>query len=138
MRPAITLPPGSSNPVNAGAYVYGKTRTEMALDASGVRRKRIRHLPRHQWQVLIKERDIIEASLTGRPMRPTSSASQGTRGGYRTTQGGAVREGARSCRALRAAVIAAVGCDGIIAVATCAPGYHCAGEHLVEGVAAIA
>src|SRR5215472_10646624 len=30
-----------TNPVYAGAYVYGKTRTEMTLDASGVRRKRI-------------------------------------------------------------------------------------------------
>ena len=44
-----------TNPVYAGAYVYGKTRTEMMLDASGVRRKRIKHLPRDQWQVLIKE-----------------------------------------------------------------------------------
>src|SRR5207245_3215754 len=44
-----------SNPVYAGAYVYGKTRTEMALEPSGARRKRIKHLPRDQWLVLIKE-----------------------------------------------------------------------------------
>ena len=44
-----------TNPVYAGAYVYGKTRTEMTLDASGVRGKRIRLLPRDHWQVLIKE-----------------------------------------------------------------------------------
>src|SRR5438046_2249405 len=44
-----------SNPVYAGAYVYGKTRTEMTLEPSGLRRKRIKHLPRDQWQVLIKE-----------------------------------------------------------------------------------
>jgi DNA invertase Pin-like site-specific DNA recombinase len=44
-----------TNPVYAGAYVYGKTRTEMTLDASGARRKRIRLLPRDHWQVLIKE-----------------------------------------------------------------------------------
>jgi hypothetical protein len=30
-----------ANPVYAGAYVYGKTRTEVTLDALGVRRKRI-------------------------------------------------------------------------------------------------
>jgi hypothetical protein len=42
-----------TNPVYAGAYVYGKTRTEMTLDASGVRRKRIRLLPRDHWQVLV-------------------------------------------------------------------------------------
>ena len=34
-----------TNPVYAGAYTYGKTRQEMTLDAAGVRRKRIRHLP---------------------------------------------------------------------------------------------
>ena len=44
-----------SNPVYAGAYVYGKTRTETTLKPSGARRKRIKHLPRDQWQVLIKE-----------------------------------------------------------------------------------
>ena len=44
-----------SNPVYAGAYVYGKTRTEITLEPSGSRRKRIKHLPRDQWQVLIKE-----------------------------------------------------------------------------------
>ena len=44
-----------SNPVYAGAYVYGKTRTEMALEPSGARRKRIKHLPRDQWLVLLQE-----------------------------------------------------------------------------------
>jgi hypothetical protein len=44
-----------TNPVYAGAYVYGKTRQETILDASGARKKRIRYLPRSQWQVLIPE-----------------------------------------------------------------------------------
>src|SRR5246500_2657406 len=44
-----------TNPVYAGAYTYGKTRQETTLDAAGVRRKRIRHLPRSEWQVLIPE-----------------------------------------------------------------------------------
>src|SRR5262249_51233628 len=39
----------------AGAYVYGKTRTETTLDASGARKKRRRHLPREQWPIVIKE-----------------------------------------------------------------------------------
>ena len=34
-----------TNPVYAGAYAYGKTRTETVLDAGGGRHKRIRHLP---------------------------------------------------------------------------------------------
>ena len=49
-----------SNPVYAGAYVYGKTRTEMTLEPSGSRRKRIKHLPRDQWQVLIKQGDSVK------------------------------------------------------------------------------
>src|SRR6516164_7854222 len=44
-----------TNPVYAGAYVYGKTRQETILDASGARKKRIRHLPRSEWQVLIPD-----------------------------------------------------------------------------------
>jgi DNA invertase Pin-like site-specific DNA recombinase len=42
-----------SNPVYAGAYAYGKTRQEVTLDASGRRKKRMRHLPQSEWQVLI-------------------------------------------------------------------------------------
>src|SRR5262244_3420361 len=44
-----------SNPVYAGAYTYGRTRQEIVLDAAGGRRKRVRHLPRAEWQVLIPE-----------------------------------------------------------------------------------
>jgi DNA invertase Pin-like site-specific DNA recombinase len=44
-----------TNPVYAGAYVYGKTRHETILDGTGARKKRIRFLPRSQWQVLIPE-----------------------------------------------------------------------------------
>src|SRR5579864_4964843 len=44
-----------TNPVYAGAYAYGKTRTETVLDAGGGRHKRIRHLSRCDWQVLIPE-----------------------------------------------------------------------------------
>src|SRR5437588_6743539 len=44
-----------SNPVYAGTYVHGKTRTEMTLEPSGLRRKRIKHLPRDQCHVLTKE-----------------------------------------------------------------------------------
>jgi hypothetical protein len=36
-----------TNPVYAGAYIYGKTRQETVLDEAGTRKKRIRHLPRH-------------------------------------------------------------------------------------------
>ncbi len=80
-----------SNPVYAGAYVYGKTRTEMTLDASGARRKRIRHLPRDKWQVLIKEhhRGYIDwQTYEANQQR----IARNTRPGLHKA-GGAVREG---------------------------------------------
>ena len=80
-----------TNPVYAGAYTYGKTRQETTLDAAGVRRKRIRHLPRSEWQVLIPEHHpgfidwrTYEANQT--------RIAQNTRPGPHKV-GGAVREG---------------------------------------------
>lgn len=42
-----------SNPVYAGAYAYGKSRSERYVDEAGRVRKRVRLLPREQWAVLI-------------------------------------------------------------------------------------
>src|ERR1700674_5164956 len=44
-----------SNPVYAGAYVYGKTRHERYVDDTGRVRKRVRHLPRSEWSVVIRD-----------------------------------------------------------------------------------
>jgi hypothetical protein len=38
-----------TNPVYAGAYAYGKSRFEITLDASGLRKKRVRKLPVSEW-----------------------------------------------------------------------------------------
>jgi len=42
-----------TSPVYAGAYAYGKSRCERYVDQNGHLRKRMRHLPRSQWMVLI-------------------------------------------------------------------------------------
>jgi DNA invertase Pin-like site-specific DNA recombinase len=42
-----------TNPVYAGAYVYGKSRCEITLDPAGMRRNRVRKLPPAQWAVFI-------------------------------------------------------------------------------------
>jgi DNA invertase Pin-like site-specific DNA recombinase len=44
-----------TNPVYAGAYVYGKTRSERFVDEQGIIKKRIRHLPMNEWAVLLPE-----------------------------------------------------------------------------------
>ena len=44
-----------TNPVYAGAYVYGKTKHERYVDEEGNLRKRTRHLPIGEWAVLLPE-----------------------------------------------------------------------------------
>ena len=128
-----------TNPVYAGAYVYGKTRQETTLDAAGARKKRIRHLPRSEWQVLIQvliqehhegfidwqtyeaNQDRIARNTRPRPHNDPSKASGAVR------EGSALLQGLASCghcgRRLRTHYRGR----------SSAPGYHCAGDRLVEG-----
>ena len=119
-----------SNPVYAGAYVYGKTRAEAVLDAAGVRRKRIRLLPRDQWQVLIKEHhkgfidwQTYEANL--------QRIAKNTRPGPHKA-GGAVREGSALLQGLASCGHCGRRLRTHYRGRNSAPGYHCAGENIVE------
>ncbi|MDH4134809.1 MAG: recombinase family protein, partial [Gammaproteobacteria bacterium] len=120
-----------SNPVYAGAYAYGKSRTEQFVDDQGLVRKRIRMLPRGQWAVL------IPGHHEGYVDWPTFEANRQRLGANTRPQphkpGGALREGAALLQGL----------------ATCghcgrklrthyrgqqqAPGYHCANKSVVDG-----
>jgi DNA invertase Pin-like site-specific DNA recombinase len=123
-----------TNPVYAGAYVYGKTRTDTTLDASGARKKRIRRLPREQWPIVIKEHHegyidwaTYEANQAriGTNTRPRPHNDSTTGGAVR--EGGAILQGLASCghcgRRLRTHYSGR----------SSAPGYHCSGENIVEG-----
>src|SRR5436305_6167313 len=44
-----------TNPAYAGAYVYGKSRRQITLDATGRRKRHTRKLPRSEWSVLIPD-----------------------------------------------------------------------------------
>ena len=44
-----------TNPVYAGAFVFGRTRTEKRIDPSGKLVQRTSLLPREQWAVLIPD-----------------------------------------------------------------------------------
>src|SRR3974390_42518 len=120
-----------TNPVYAGAYVYGKTRTEMTLEPSGSRRKRIKRLPRDQWQVLIKEhhRGYIDwQTYEANQQRIARNTRPGPhKAGGAVREGGALLQGLASCghcgRRLRTHYRGRHS----------APGFHCAGKTLVEG-----
>jgi len=44
-----------TNPVYAGAYVYGKSRHERYVDELGRVRKRMRRLPRAEWSIVLRD-----------------------------------------------------------------------------------
>lgn len=121
-----------SNPVYAGAYVYGKTRHELVLDGTGQRKKRTRKLAPEQWQVSIRdhhqgyidwdtyENNRARMSSNTRP-RPHQAGSGAVREGSALLQGIAV---CGHCgRKLRTHYTGR----------TASAGYHCSGKQLVEG-----
>jgi len=121
-----------TNPVYAGAYAYGKSRFEITLDASGLRKKRVRKLPVSEWRVLIQNHhegyidwttyEANRARIAGntRP-RPHATGSGPVR------EGGALLQGLAICgncgRKLRTHYTGR----------TASPGYHCPGRNVAEG-----
>ena len=63
-----------TNPVYAGAYVYGKTRTETTLDATGARVRSASGICRAT-SGKSSSRSIMKVTSIGRPMKPTRDAS---------------------------------------------------------------
>ena len=120
-----------SNPVYAGAYAYGKTRQEVTLDASGQRKKRMRHLPQSEWQVLIK--DHHEGFIDWRTYEANQARlAANTRPGPHKV-GGAVREGSALLQGLASCGHCGRRLKTHYSGRNTTPGYHCAGKIIVEG-----
>ncbi|HJZ14442.1 MAG TPA: recombinase family protein, partial [Stellaceae bacterium] len=120
-----------SNPVYAGAYAYGKTRQEVTLDASGRRKKRMRHLPQSEWQVLIK--DHHEGFIDWRTYEANQARlAANTRPGPHKV-GGAVREGSALLQGLASCGHCGRRLKTHYSGRNTTPGYHCAGKIIVEG-----
>jgi len=120
-----------TNPVYAGAYAYGKTRHERYVDESGVVRKRVRHLPRTEWAVLIP--DHHEGFIDWQTYEANQARiARNTRPGPHQ-HGGAVREGA----ALLQGIATCGNCGRRLKVyyqgRNSTPGYHCPGSTIVNG-----
>ena len=120
-----------TNPVYAGAYVYGKTRCERYVDKQGRLRKRIRRLPRSQWKVFIEDHHPGFTDWEAYEMNQLR-ISQNTRPAPHQA-GGALREGA----ALLQGIASCGRCGRSLRVyyrgQNSAPGYYCAGSHIVNG-----
>ena len=120
-----------TNPVYAGAYVYGKTRHERYVDESGDVRKRARTVPRSEWSVLIRDHhagfidwQTFEDNQTriGNNTRPRPHEP-----------GGAVREGAALLQGIATCGRCGRGLRVYYGGRNATPGYHCAGNTIVNG-----
>jgi len=120
-----------SNPVYAGAYIYGRTRSEHFVDSTGRIRNRMRHLPRDQWRTFIQDHhqgfidwQTYESNQQrlGANTRPRKHAT-----------GGAVREGAALLQGLATCGHCGRGLKVHYQGKYSSPGYHCPGSILVEG-----
>ena len=120
-----------SNPVYAGAYTYGKTRSERFFDASGNIQKRIRHLPRGEWAVL------IEQHHQGYVDWAAYEANQARLGANTHPQphraGGALREGAALLQGLATCGHCARKLHTHYRGQQQAPGYHCSNKGIENG-----
>src|SRR5580704_8656139 len=120
-----------SNPVYAGAYTYGRTRQETTLDGSGTPKKRMRHLPRSEWQVLIKEHH--EGYIDWRTYEANQARlAANTRPGPHKA-GSAVREGSALLQSLATCGHCGRRLKTHYRGRNTTPGYHCAGKTIVEG-----
>ena len=119
-----------TNPVYAGAYVYGRTRHEIVLDAAGQRKKRVRHLPRTEWQVLIPEHHpgfIDWQTYEANQERIAGNTRPGPH-----QAGGAVREGGALLQGLARCGHCGRRLHTHYRGRNASPGYHCPGKVLVE------
>ena len=120
-----------TNPVYAGAYVYGKSRQERFVDETGKVRKRVRRLPRSKWDIVI--RDHHPGFIDWETFESNQARiAQNTRP-RRHESGGAVREGA----ALLQGIATCGRCGRKLGVyysgRNSTPGYHCPGNSIVNG-----
>ena len=133
-----------TNPAYAGAFVFGRTRTEKRVDpGSGTVHSRDRLVPREQWEVLIP--DHHRGFITWETFEANTARLRGNWRRPRELAGGAVREG----RALLQGLLRCGRCGRIMQTAysgtkgNC-PRYVCArakqlyaGEHVCQSIGGV-
>ncbi len=120
-----------TNPVYAGAYVYGKTRCERYVATDGTIQQRIRRLPRAEWAVLILDHHegfIDWATYEAHQARIRTNVHPQPH-----QAGGAVREGVALLQGLATCGHCGRRLHTHYRGRNAAPGYHCSGKDLVNG-----
>src|SRR5690348_162553 len=120
-----------TNPVYAGAYVYGISCRQITLDATGRRKRQIRKLPRSEWSVLIPEHHtgfIDWATYEANRSRIAANTHPQPH-----QSGGAVREGSALLQGLATCGACGRRLRTHYSGRTASPGYHCAGKNIVDG-----
>jgi len=120
-----------TNPVYAGAYTYGKTREEQYVDQTGQFKKRVRHLPRSEWAVLIQDHHKGFIDWNTYEMNQTRIKQNVHPRPHQA--GGAVREGA----ALLQGIATCASCGRHLNVyyhgRNATPGYYCPSSNIANG-----
>ena len=120
-----------TNPVYAGAYIYGRCRHERYVDEQGRLRRRSRHLPMAEWSVLLPEHHpgyIDWATFQANQARIDANVHPQPH-----QAGGAVREGAALLQGLATCGKCGRRLHTHYTGRNAAPGYHCSGKNIVEG-----
>src|SRR5438093_2960424 len=120
-----------TNPVYAGAYVYGRNRSEQYVDEQGAVRKRSRRLPMKEWPVLIHDHHV------GFLDWPTFQANQerirSNARAERQQSGRAVREGSALLQGIATCGHCGRGLFTYYRGDKATPGYRCSANDLGDG-----
>ena len=120
-----------TNPVYAGAYVYGKSRHERYVDELGRLRKRMRRLPRAEWSIVL--RDHHPGFIDWQTFEANQARiATNTRPRRHETEG-AVREGAALLQGIATCGRCGRGLRVYYSGRNATPGYYCGGATVVNG-----
>jgi DNA invertase Pin-like site-specific DNA recombinase len=120
-----------TNPVYAGAYVYGRTRGERYVAPDGTIQQRIRRLPRAEWGVLLPNHH--EGFIDWETYEANQARIDSNVHPHPHLPGGAVREGTALLQGLATCGHCGRRLHTHYRGRSAAPGYHCSGKDLVEG-----
>lgn len=120
-----------TNPVYAGAYAFGKSRTQRCVDAAGRIIQRVRNLPQEEWEVFI--RDHHEGYIDWQTYESNQTRMRSNSQARPHEVGGAVREGTALLQGLATCGRCGRRLNVHYQGRNASPGYRCPGTILIDG-----